>query len=78
MIFRKDLYELYCINVNNVYLAATYDFGMILTEIGKKHICELGLVNNKYMQAGLLLINSRKIIEDGLDKRFFKLYKKNF
>lgn len=78
MIFRMDLYELYSTNVNNVYLAATYDVGMILTESGKKHICDLGLENDKYIQAGLLLINSRKIIEDGLDKRFYTLYKNNF
>lgn len=78
MIFRMDLSELYDINIEDVYLAATYDVGMILTEDGQKHIKKLGLEKDKYIQAGLLLINSRKIKEDELDKRFFSLYKNNY
>lgn len=78
IIFRMDLSELYDIDIEDVYLAATYDPGMLLTEYGQKHIKDLGLEKDKYIQAGLLLINSRKIKEDGLDKRFFSLYKNNY
>lgn len=78
IIFRMDLAELYDINIEDVYLAATYDVGMLLTEAGQKHIKNLGLEKDKYIQAGLLLINSHKIKEDGLDKRFLLLYKNNY
>lgn len=78
IIFRMDLSSLYDINIEDVYLAATYDIGMLLTEGGQKHIKKLGIEKDKYIQAGLLLINSHKIKEDGLDKRFFSLCKNNY
>lgn len=78
IIFRMDLSELYSVDVENVYVAATYDVGMLLTESGKKHMRELGLAGDKYIQAGLLLMNSKKIKDDSLDKKFLLLYKNNY
>jgi lipopolysaccharide biosynthesis glycosyltransferase len=78
MIFRMDLSELYDTNIDNVYIAATYDMGMLLTEAGKKHVCTLGVECDKYIQAGLLLLNSQKIREENLECQFMSLYKNNY
>lgn len=74
IIFRMDLTELYNTNIKDVYVAATYDIGMLLTESGQRHISDLGLDKNKYMQAGVLLMNTEKIREDNLEQQFLTLY----
>lgn len=78
IIFRMDLSELYDVNLDNLYLAGTYDVGMLLTKSGKRHILDLGLECDKYIQAGLLVLNCQKIREDELERRFFELYKNNY
>ena len=78
IIFRMDLSEFYSINIDKVYVAATYDLGMILTNSGRKHISDLGLEANKYMQAGVLLMNCKKMREDNLCAKFQSLYKNNY
>lgn len=78
IIFRMDLSDLYQNDIDEVYVAATYDLGMLLTESGQKHINELGLDSDQYMQAGLLLLNTGKIRKDNIDKQFFSLYKNNY
>ena len=78
IIFRMDLSHLYDVAIDDVYVAATYDMGMLLTEAGQKHIKELGLVGDKYMQAGLLMLNCEKIRKDNIDQQFCSLYKNNY
>ena len=79
IIFRSDLTEVYDTSLEDEYVAATYDLGMILSKDGNKHIAKIGL--NKpmqYMQAGFILLNSKKIREDNLIKQFKTLYKNNY
>ena len=79
IIFRCDLSTVYNIDIQNEYVAATYDLGMILSEDGRKHIKELGLKNQmQYMQAGFILLNSRKMREENLIEQFTTLYKNNY
>ena len=78
IIFRMDLTELYNTNISDAYVAATYDVGMLLTEAGQRHICDLGLDKEKYMQAGLLLLNTGKIREDNLEQQFMALYRNKY
>lgn len=78
IIFRMDLAELYHTDIHDVYVAATYDVGMLLTEAGQKHIYNLGINKSEYMQAGLLLLNTAKIMADNIESQFLALYKHNF
>lgn len=79
IIFRCDLSGVYNIDIQNEYVAATYDLGMILTKDGNKHIKEIGLKNQtQYMQAGFILLNSKKIKEEHLIEQFMTLYKNNY
>lgn len=79
IIFRSDLAEVYNTDIRDEYIAATYDLGMILSKDGNRHIRDLGLTNpQQYMQAGFILLNSKKIREDQLLKQFTTLYKKKY
>lgn len=79
IIFRSDLTDVYNTDIKDEYAAATYDLGMILTKDGNKHIESLGLENPmEYMQAGFILLNSKKIREDNLIKQFTTLYKNKY
>ena len=79
VIFRSDLTEVYNTDIENNYVAATYDLGMILSQDGQKHIKRLGLTNSQqYLQAGFIILNSKKIREDLLLDKFTILYKNNY
>lgn len=79
IIFRSDLTDVYNTNVEDEYVAATYDLGMILSKDGNKHITQIGLSTPmQYMQAGFILMNSRKLREDNLIEQFKTLYKNNY
>ena len=58
MIFRQDLAEVYQTNLENNYIAATYDLGMNLIEGWKQYVQALPeLVPGEYIQAGFLIMN---------------------
>lgn len=77
MIFRMDLSDIYSTTLRDEYLAATYDLGMNLGRDGRRYINSLpGLKEGKYIQAGFLIINSRKMREDNVVK-VLKEYAKN-
>ena len=78
IIFRSDLTEVYDINLDNEYVAATYDLGMILSCDGQKYLRKIGLTSMQYMQAGFILLNAKKIREDNLITQFTTLYKNNY
>lgn len=79
IIFRSDLTEVYDTNIENEYIAATYDLGMILSKDGNRHIKRIGLKETlQYMQAGFILLNSRKLREDNLVEQFKALYKNDY
>lgn len=71
IIFRMDLSELYSLDLTGYYLAATRDIGLNLSYDGVKYIHsmpELELGN--YLQSGFIMLNSKKIREDGLVEKF--------
>ncbi|MBQ3613457.1 MAG: glycosyltransferase family 8 protein [Bacteroidales bacterium] len=73
IVFRSDLSGIYKMDFEDNYLAATYDIGMILSKDGLDHISSIGLKNsNKYLQAGFLLMNSKKMREDNLVDTFIE------
>lgn len=79
VIFRMDLSELYAQDLSFYYLAATYDWGMLFNEDGRKYIDSVeGLRSGDYIQSGFLLLNSKKIREDGLVSQFKKQAAKNY
>ena len=79
VIFRSDLSDLYKIDIENEYVAATYDLGMILSDTGRKHINKLSMFEQcKYMQAGFILMNSKKMRMDSLIETFQKLYRNKY
>ena len=79
VIFRRDLSDLYSIDLAGVYMAATYDVGMNLGKDGVAHInAAKGLVLGKYIQSGFILLNSSKLKNDGLVKRFKEEAKKQY
>lgn len=81
VIFRTDLSGLYAIELSDCFLAATYDWGMILGKDGRKHIEETeGLSVNDYIQSGILIMNAAKMRENCLVPVFKKLatYKYRF
>lgn len=77
IIFRQDLQSVYNTDLSTNYIAATYDWGMIFNEDGKKYIDKVpGLKQGEYIQSGFLLINSKQIRDDGLVLRFVEEAKK--
>ena len=77
ILFRMDLAELYSINIESYYLAATRDLGLNFSEDGKKYISSVeGLVQGKYLQSGFIMINNKKILEDKLILKFKELSNK--
>ena len=79
VIFRRDLSDLYSIDLTGVYMAATYDVGMNLGKDGVAHInSSKGLVLGKYIQSGFIMLNSSKLKNDGLVIRFKEEAKKQY
>lgn len=71
IIYRMDLFELYQLNIDSYYLAATRDLGLNLTEDGKKYINSIdGLVQGQYLQSGFIMLNCNKMLKDGLINKF--------
>ena len=79
VIFRKDLSELYQIELADNYLAAAYDCGMMIDVAGRKYATSVeGLSPDSYLQAGFLLMNSKKLREDNMVARFKELAQRNY
>lgn len=71
IIFRMDLSDLYNINIGDNYLAATIDIGMNFSDDGRKYISSVdGLIQEKYLQSGFIILNSKRIIQDKLMDKF--------
>lgn len=79
IIFRMDLVDLYKQEMQNYYLAATYDFGLNFSSGGQKYIASVKeLVSGEYIQAGFIMMNSALMRETGLVEQFKSLAQKNF
>ncbi len=67
IIFRLDLSKIYDVDMSDYYLAATYDLCMNIDEGWRRYVKEeLHMEPGRYMQAGFIIMNSKKIREDGL------------
>lgn len=80
MIFRMDLSEMYDTDISSVHVAGVPDYGILLCEKDVEYVENiLHLSNvNKYIQGGLLLLNSKKMREDNLLQDFIRLSRKQF
>lgn len=77
IIFRMDLSDLYNLNIDSYYLAATRDLGLNFDEDGKKYIASVdGLMQGEYLQSGFIVLNSKKMREDCLVSCFRQLAQK--
>lgn len=77
IIFRMDLSDLYNLNIDSYYLAATRDLGLNFDEDGKKYIASVdGLVQGEYLQSGFIVLNSKKMREEHLVSCFRQLAQK--
>ena len=71
VIFRMDLSKLYSEDLNDNYLAATRDLGLNLSKDGLDYIASVPeLEAGSYLQSGFIVLNSKKIREDGLVQQF--------
>lgn len=71
IIYRMDLNDLYSQDISQYYLAATLDLGINLGPDGIRHINSIGSVEpGKYLQSGFLVMNLRRMRENGLIRLF--------
>lgn len=76
VVFRMDLWDLYQINLDGYYLAATRDLGLNLSKEGVEYIKTLnGVKAGDYLQSGFIVLNSSLIMRDGLVEQFKALAK---
>ena len=74
---RKDLSELFKINMENNYVAGVVAAGYYFNE--KKHCKRLNLPSmKKYINAGMLMINLKLIRNDNMTIKFIELSKRNY
>lgn len=78
IIFRMDLSELFSINIEPYYLAASHDFGLNIDECGKKYISSIGVEQGKYLQSGFLIFNTRRMRESHVVDRFRQQAQRKF
>ena len=71
MIFRTDISELYLIDMEDNYIAATRDLGLNLSKDGVDYIKSMPELDaGNYLQSGFIVLNSKKIREDSLVVEF--------
>ena len=76
IIFRMDLSELYAIDLGTNYIAATRDLGMNFGQSGREYIKSMSQLHvGEYIQAGFIILNTKQILQDGLDCDFKELAK---
>ena len=71
VIFRMDLSDLYGIDLGDNYIAATRDIGLNLSKEGIDYVNSIPeLEVGNYLQSGFIMLNCKKIREDGLVAEF--------
>lgn len=76
IIFRMDLSELYSIDIEKYYLAATRDIGLNFSDDGIKYISSMtSLQLGQYLQSGFIMLNCKKMIQDNMVDKFRRLAK---
>lgn len=77
MCVRKDLSELFNIQLKNNYIAGVVAAGYYFSQ--KYHLNRLNISSvKKYVNAGMLLINIKEIRKDKITEKFIELSKKNY
>lgn len=75
IIFRLDLWNVYCQDLTDCYVAATYDMGM--NQDGK-YLSALGIKKWQYLQAGFVILNLKEMRKDGMVEIFKTLANNNY
>ena len=76
IIFRMDLQDVYSQDISDYYLAATLDLGL---NQKKEYLeSEEGLEAGKYIQAGFIIFNLKKMREVNIESRFRELIGRKF
>lgn len=78
MIFRLDLSDLYKREMDGNYLGAVYALTLNTTETGKQYVRSLGLTPGEYFLSGFLLMDLKKMRDDGIVNEFKKHSKKKY
>lgn len=79
VLFRRDLSELLEWELGRDYLAAVYDWSIVIDENGQKYArSQLHMHSNDYIQSGFLVINARQMRDDGLVERLKEVARKNY
>jgi lipopolysaccharide biosynthesis glycosyltransferase len=85
LIFNDDLQELDKIDISKYYVAGVRDFGMNTKNLRRKirkTYSEYGLYDiinkGQYINAGVLILNLKKIRQDNMDKKWFQLINIDF
>lgn len=64
IVAKEGIDQLFQIELGDYYVAAAYDVPIQYVEIHEREICEV----NNYFNAGVMMLNLKKIRKDGLDK----------
>ena len=79
VLFRRDLSELLEWELGRDYLAAVYDWSIVIDVNGQKYArSQLHMHSNDYIQSGFLVINARQMRDDGLVERLKEVARKNY
>lgn len=78
IIFKTSLDELYSIDLGNNYVAGAYTSTKDSWKTMEKYLTKIGLDYKDYINSGVLVINSKKQREMGLDKAYEKYSRKKF
>ncbi len=71
ILVRKDLWNMFCTDISDSYIGGVRDYGWEVWTRSENYAQKLGTTDmNQYINSGILLINSKKIREDNLEKAF--------
>lgn len=78
IIVKQDLRELYDTNIENYYVAGVDQPHTSKISLGKEFLRSVGLTSHdEYINAGILLMNLKKMREDNLENKFTQCMEKN-
>ena len=76
-LIRHDLWGLYSTDINDYYIAGVKDFCLIIYNQERTYARRLGVKNsNDYINAGILVMNTKKIREEKLENKFLDFLNK--
>lgn len=79
VIIQLDFAKIFQIDLGDNYVGGFLDYGMSLTESGRKYLEEeLKIETDKYIQSGFLLMNLKKMRDDRLVQKMQKLSTRKF